>query len=120
VQLQAAPFPNPAFARFLRTLSAAALELAQELDAMPEPHQVRRSIADAGLGSLQRLVAEAPGMDTEKGSSPRQITQSLDRQDEPNIRTALSAMQKRGVAERVPGSIPQRWRLSAAYRTDSG
>jgi hypothetical protein len=31
-------------------------------------------------------------MDTEEGVSPRQIAQQLDRGDEPNIRTALTAM----------------------------
>jgi hypothetical protein len=55
-------------------------------------------------------------MDTDEGVSPRQITQSLERQDEPNIRTALVAMHKRGVVERAPGPGPQRWRLAEPYR----
>jgi hypothetical protein len=105
-----------AFARFLRTMSTAALELAQRLEAEGLPAQARLSIADANLGSLQRQVAEAPGMDSEDGVSPRQIAQHLDRGDEPNIRTALAAMQKRGVAELVPGKTPQYWRLTALYR----
>jgi hypothetical protein len=58
-------------------------------------------------------------MDSEAGVSPRQITQHLDRGDEPNIRTALAAMQKRGVTELVPGAVPQRWRLAAPYRRAS-
>ncbi|MFE9107603.1 hypothetical protein [Actinomadura geliboluensis] len=55
-------------------------------------------------------------MDTEEGTSPREIAEYLDRGDEPNIRTALTAMQKRGVAEMVPGIKPQRWRLASPYR----
>jgi hypothetical protein len=108
-----------AFARFLRTVSAAALELAQELEAESPPEQARLSIEDANLGSLQRQVATASGMDTEEGVSPRQIAQQLDRGDEPNIRTALTAMHKRGVAELVPGKTPQHWRLTALYRRRS-
>jgi hypothetical protein len=55
-------------------------------------------------------------MDSEAGISPRQIAQHLNRGDEPNVRTALAAMQKRGVTELVPGAVPQRWRLAAPYR----
>ena len=105
-----------AFARFLRTVSAAALELAQQLEAEELPTRPRLSIEDANLGSLQRQVATASGMDADEGVSPRQIARQLDRDDEPNIRTALTAMQKRGVAELVPGKTPQHWRLTALYR----
>lgn len=56
-------------------------------------------------------------MDTKEGVSPRRIAEHLDRGDEPNIRTALTAMQKRGVTEMVPGIKPQRWRLAPPYRS---
>jgi hypothetical protein len=108
-----------AFARFFRTLGSAALELAQELESETVSAQGLLSIDRANLGSLQRQVAEAPGMDSEAGTSPREITQHLERGDEPNIRTALAAMQKRGVAELVPGAVPQRWRLASIYRRAS-
>lgn len=108
-----------AVARFLRTLSAAASELAQQLEAEGLPAQVQFSIEDANLGSLQRQVATPSGMDTAEGVSPRQIAHELERGDEPNIRTALAAMQKRGIAELVPGKTPQRWRLTAPYRQDA-
>jgi hypothetical protein len=108
---------NRALARFFRALSTAALDLAQELEAERPSGDGSLSIEDANLGSLQRQVAEAPGMRSEAGVSPRQIAQHLDRRDEPNIRTALAAMQKRGVTELVPGSGPQRWRLTLPYRS---
>jgi hypothetical protein len=104
-----------AIARFLRTLSASALDLARELEATTA-QSTMKSLDDAGLGSLQRQVAAAPGMDSEAGVSPRVITKHLGRNDEPNIRTALMAMQKRGVTELVPDVSPQRWRLTPAYR----
>jgi hypothetical protein len=75
------------------------------------------SLDDANLGSLQRQVAQVPGMESDVGISPRQIAQYLDRGDEPNVRTALSALQRRGVAELVPDVSPQRWRLTPAYRS---
>jgi len=74
------------------------------------------TLESANLGSLQQRVAKAPDMDSEQGASPREIAQQLERGDEPNIRTALAAMQKRGVTELVPGAVPQRWRLTAPYR----
>jgi hypothetical protein len=70
--------------------------LAQELESETLGGQGWLSIEQANPGSLQRQVAEAPGMDSNAGISPRQISQYLDRGDEPNIRTALAAMQKRG------------------------
>jgi hypothetical protein len=108
---------NQALARFFRALSTAALDLAQELEAERPGGDGPLSIEDANLGSLQRQVAGAPGMTSEPGVSPRQIAQILDRGDEPNIRTALAAMQKRGITELVPGSVPQRWRLTLRYRS---
>src|SRR6266566_520072 len=86
-----------AYARFFRALGVAALDLAQELEVGLPSEAGTLSLDDANLGSLQRQVAHVPGMRSEMGVSPRQIAQHLDRGDEPNIRTALAAMQKRGV-----------------------
>lgn len=107
---------HQAIVRFLRTVSALASDLADELESVRGPAGTPRSLELAGLGSLQRQVAEAAGMDTANGVSPREITKSLGRTDEPNVRTALAAMQKRGVAELLPGVTPQRWRLTELYR----
>ncbi|MGH3157868.1 MAG: hypothetical protein ACRDNF_15005 [Streptosporangiaceae bacterium] len=107
---------DAAFARFFRSLSAAALDLAQELEAGQWGEPGALSLDDANLGSLQRKVANVLEMMNEEGVSPRQIAQHLDRGDEPSIRTALGAMQKRGVAELIPAVSPQRWRLTLAYR----
>jgi hypothetical protein len=117
MQTREASANDHALARFFRTLGSAALELAQELETATPDAQGRLSIEQANLGSLQRQVAAVPGMDSEAGISPRQIAQHLDRSDEPNIRTALAAMQKRGVTELVPAAVPQRWRLAGPYRS---
>jgi hypothetical protein len=95
----------------------AALDLARELESGQRGSGESLSLDDANLGSLQRQVADAPGMDSEAGISPRQIAQHLNRGDEPNVRTALGALQRRGVSELVPDVSPQRWRLAPAYRT---
>jgi hypothetical protein len=116
MQLDEPSARDHALARFLRTLAAAALDLAEEMDSPTLRRQGWLEIESANLGSLQQKVAEAAGMDREQGASPREITQYLGRGDEPNIRTALAAMQKRGVTELVPGAVPQRWRLTAPYR----
>jgi hypothetical protein len=105
-----------ALARFLRKLAAAALDLADELESPSPARHGWLTLDSANLGSLQQKVAEAPGMDSDQGASPREITQHLERGDEPNVRTALAAMQKRGVTELVPGVSLQRWRLTALYR----
>jgi hypothetical protein len=105
-----------AFARFFRTLGSASLELAQELESESVSERGSLSIDQANLGSLQRQVAEVPGMNSEIGMSPREITRQLERDDEPNVRTALAAMAKRGVTELVPAATPQRWRLSSPYQ----
>lgn len=106
-----------AIARFYRKVGELAQGLADELETISSQGFAPKSLDQAGLGSLQRLVAEAPGMDTVSGVSPRLITKHLNRSDEPNVRIALAAMQKRGVTELVPGVKPQRWRLTEPYRS---
>ncbi|HCT75849.1 MAG TPA: hypothetical protein DGT23_04510 [Micromonosporaceae bacterium] len=108
-----------AIARFMRMLSVAALELAVQLEDPRLPLQAQ-DLGEAGLGSLQLSVAKALHSYGAEGISPRAITSDLDRGDEPNVRTALAALEKRGVAERVPGVVPQRWRLTTAYCNHEG
>jgi hypothetical protein len=103
-----------AFAQYYRAIADASLELAKALETAGESRP--RSLDMINLGSLQRQVAEAPGMDSGEGVSPREITRSLGRDDEPNIRTALARLKTLEVAELVPGPGPQRWRLTSPYR----
>jgi hypothetical protein len=105
-----------AIAQFMRALGNAALQLAHNLE-KTTPYHPQRSIEDAGLGALQRAVAEALlNADPEAGLSPREIAKLLDRGDEPNVRSGLNRLRERGVAELVPDLPAQRWRLSPPYR----
>ena len=101
----------------MRTLSAAALDLARELESGDADGAHHLNIEDADLGSLQlsvaRLLANA---DTSHGVSPRELASAMDRPDEPNVRSALNRLGERGLAELVPGIATQRWRLTAPYR----
>jgi hypothetical protein len=101
--------------RFLKRLSSAALDFAEELEAVQRGEL--RAHEAVQLGALQRSVVEAPGMDSDLGISPGEITKHLQRGDEPNIRAALQSLQKRGITELIPGAKPQRWRLTRPYRS---
>lgn len=107
-----------AIARFLRNLSAAALDLAFELEStMVTDKPSRMNLRDAGLGTLQLAVANAVATaDPSHGLSPREVAKAIHRDDEPNIRTALNRLAERGVAERLPDLPTQRWRLAMPYR----
>ena len=90
---------NQAIAKFMRTLAMAAMELAGEL----EQREHLRTVEEAGLGTLQRAVAEALTQANEDtGLSPREVAHLLRRGDEPNVRTALNRLRDRGVAELIP------------------
>lgn len=112
------PRPGDALVRFLRELSELASRAAREIElgatAVPRPSS--SNLDDLPLGTLQSAVVRAPGMATDEGVKPRAIADYLERGDEPNVRTTLQALAKRGVAELVPGSAPQRWRLTAPFR----
>lgn len=110
--------PHQMLIRFLRQLSDLAATAARELEMGGGAAQAQRgaSLADVQLGSLQAAIVRAPGMADEDGVKPRAIAEYLERGDEPNVRMALQALAKRGVTELVPGSSPQRWRLSEAFR----
>lgn len=106
-----------AVARFLRTISTAALELARVFEAEAKA-AVPPRLDDLGLGSLQRLVAGTLlDVDESTGASPREIARSIKRDDEPNVRTALLRLEERSIAERVPNTTRQRWRLTPPFRT---
>lgn len=105
--------------RFLRDLSELAARAALEIEVgtrLPSPRTEEQGLDDLDLGSLQRAIVHVPGMTDEEGVKPRSIAQFLERGDEPNIRMTLQALGRRGIAELVPGSSPQRWRLTSAYR----
>ena len=110
-----------ALARFLRTVGTAALQLAQDLEAGSPPAgmAVPRTCELGGTPAAGNRDTP-PALDNEAGVSPREITLLIGRDDEPNVRAALAALEKRGVAEQVPGVSPQRWRLARPYLPEPG
>lgn len=104
--------------RFLRQLSdlAATAALEIELGAGARPQPAAKTLDDLDLGSLQAAIVRVPGMTSEEGVKPRAIADYLERGDEPNVRMTLQALARRGITELVPGSSPQRWRLTPAFR----
>lgn len=109
------PDPTNLVANFLRDLSTLALKYANMI-----VHDGPADLSTLSLGALQRSVAEALRdqalAEGPKGLKPRKLTAKLERQDEPNIRTALARLAELGVAEKIDSSGPQEWRLTAAFR----
>lgn len=109
---------NEVLVRFLRQLSdlasTAALEI--ELGANAGRRVSSQTLDELELGTLQAAVVRAPGMTSEEGVKPRAITDYLERGDEPNVRMTLQALARRDITELVPGSSPQRWRLTPTFR----
>jgi hypothetical protein len=105
-----------ALAGFFRDLAASATRLADELDAPPPPDGETDLLS---LGFLQRWIARTPEMYTEQGMTARQIMEATDRHDEPNIRSSLDGMIRRGFAELVPGHTrPLRFRMTERFRKE--
>jgi hypothetical protein len=105
-------------AKFLRSLSSTALDLAAELESSTGSDTLPRiSFRNAGLGVLQLGVAETIATaDPIRGISPREVGKAMGRTDEPNIRTAIYKLAERGVIERVPDLPTQRWRITKLYQ----
>lgn len=108
-------------ARYLHAVAEAASTAARELANLPSADisdaRGRRSLDEMRLGSLQEAVVRATGMDSDEGVKPRAITEELGRGDEPNVRNTLNGLAQRGITELVPGSNPQRWRLTQEFRS---
>ena len=87
----------PAIGRFLRSVSRACLELAEDLESMSGRAVQSGSIEELGLGSLQLQIARGLSNAADVGVSPRELTALIERHDEPNVRTALQALERRAL-----------------------
>jgi alkylated DNA nucleotide flippase Atl1 len=108
-------------AKLAHTISEALLVYAEdkarqgpEVAARPEP-----IVEDAALptprGPRQKDVAELLVAAPAEGWKTGEIAHMAG-MDQPNAYMTLQALQKQGIAELVPGSDPQRWRLLPRYR----
>jgi hypothetical protein len=105
-----------ALAGFFRDLAASATRLADHLDA-PLPPAGGTDLSS--LGFLQRSIARVPDMYTARGVTARQIMEVTGRHDEPNIRSSLDGMIRRGFSELVPGHTrPLRFRMTERFRKE--
>lgn len=105
-----------ALAGFFRDLAASAIRVADELDA---PLSADCGTDLSSLGFLQRWIARTPDMYTEQGVTARRIMEVTGRHDEPNIRSSLDGMTRRGFAELVPGHTrPLRFRMTERFRKE--
>jgi hypothetical protein len=103
-------------AGFFRDLATAATRVADELDA-PSPAGGGPDLSS--LGFLQRWIARTPDMYAEQGVTARRIMEVTGRHDEPNIRSSLDGMIRRGFAELVPGHTrPLRFRMTGRFREE--
>jgi len=113
-----------AVARFTESLASALNRLAIDLQgASLEAREVGAlepaPIADLdeqSLGKRQREIVALPDLATEEGLKTGEIARQID-YDQPNAYTTLGALQRAGLVELVPGAQPQRWRLTARYRS---
>lgn len=110
--------PEAKLARALSEALAAYAEdkIHQETAVAAEPEPI---VEDAALptprGPRQKEVAEALIAAPLEGWKTGEIAHMVD-MDQPNAYLTLQALQKQSLAEMVPGSDPQRWRLPQRYR----
>ena len=108
---------NEAWMRFARAMSKAYEQLAIELETEGQDSSgangritVSKANELADLALRQRRIFDLPEFGTERGLRPSVIARELG-QVQQNVYSPLKALQKRGLAERVPGSTA--WRRVA-------
>jgi hypothetical protein len=109
-----------AWARFFRTLGAAATQLAADLTqatqqagdplppAVPPEALVR--------GTRQKAIVSVAGLRQPEGMKTAEIAQTIGHADIPNVQLALRTLERRGLLELVPNRLPQHWRFVERYR----
>lgn len=112
--------PADALAKFLTRLAAAAQELAEELQGSTEINSGQEEGVRSGLGTRQAQVFEVLSAAPEAGLSTADIARAMGGYDVPNTYLTLRRLEQMALAELIPGSKPQRWRLHPKQRGDAG
>jgi hypothetical protein len=114
-----------AWARFFRTLGAAANQLATDLtqaaqqcespllSAAPSPEALVN-------GARQKAIVAVPGLRHREGLKTADVAHAIGYPDVPNVHLALRALERRGLVELLPDRLPQHWRLVKRYRDGNG
>jgi hypothetical protein len=112
---------NAAWARFFRTLSVAANQLAADLTQASQRGESTVLGAEAPpeslvIGERQRAIVALLGLRHQDGMKTGEIAHAAGYADIPNVYTSLRTLERRGLVELVPNREPQRWRLVARFR----
>jgi hypothetical protein len=68
------------------------------------------------IGSRQRQILQIPELRGEEGLKTKEIARLIKSSDVPNVYLAMRALEKRGLVELVPNTVPQHWRLAPKFR----
>lgn len=93
---------------------AAAIE-ADETGALAAPGDEIEQVSALGRGHRQRQVLALEGLYAATGMTTREVAIAIE-YDDANVWLVLDALRRRDVVEIVPGSDPQRWRISERHR----
>jgi hypothetical protein len=114
------PVPNEALAKFMTRLATAAQELAEELqsggDAMAPEGEAG---SPPNLGSRQEKVYRILASADDEGLPTSAIAAEM-KYEVLNTYLTLQSLARLGLAELIPGSKPQRWRLHPRQRGTAG
>jgi hypothetical protein len=112
-----------AWARFFRTLGAAATQLAADLTLAAQqgetPSFAAASPEALVSGTRQKAIVGLAGLRQPEGMKTAEVAQATGRTDIPNVQIALRALERRGLLELVPNRLPQHWRFVERYREES-
>lgn len=99
-------------ARLHRLIAAAHEGYARDLAALVGSDEVE---VPQLKGAVQRRIIALPEMFADAGMSAGEIARKLD-YDEANTYTVLKSLDDAGVAEKIEGVTPQRWRMAIKHR----
>lgn len=117
--------PDP-LTRLSQALASALTEFAEtsqsgpasEADEASMPGRPPKPSDEHALGRRQQQIVEIPDLAAIAGMKTADIAAAI-QYEVPNTYTALQALARSGVVERVPGKEPQHWRLARRYRAGS-
>lgn len=108
-----------AWAHFMSSLSAAAADLARALREQAAPEVVEPEEIQQDLGSRQRQAYQVLATVGDEGLQTADIAKAMGGYDFSNTYLTLRRLVELGLAELLPGSKPQRYRLHPKQRSSA-
>jgi len=109
---------NQAIARYMRTVSAAAAELARALDEPTRDEMSLESITPP-LGPVQRRILRLGRIASPEGMRPEEIAKEANARGGPSTHQVLETLERRGLLERLSNGSSPRYRLTFPHRPPS-